>query len=77
MSEESSHVDLHTTNVDTELNVKVHNISLTNVTLSWDAVKGVDGYIVGHNLPENTYQTEENTTKTSDTSILGEWAISV
>lgn len=73
MSPRSSEVHFNITNIDYEVRVKVDNTTSSSVTLSWDPVDGVEGYIVSHNCPENIYSSiRKVTTNTSELSIQGE-----
>lgn len=69
ISQESSHVLFHITTVDSELKVEVKNKTSSSVTLAWNTVKGVDGYIVCRDRPENVYLMGNVTANTSESSM--------
>lgn len=73
ISPRSNEVQYSISHVDYKVKVKVDNRTSSTVTLSWDAVKGVDGYIISHDRPENKYLTGNVTTNTSESStqVLG------
>ena len=71
MSEASNHVQFHITNVDYELRVTMRNVSSSNVTLTWNTVEGIDGYIVSHDQPENGYLMGDVKKNTSESSVIG------
>lgn len=73
ISNRSNEVHYSISYVDYKLKVKEDNSSLSTVTLSWDAVEGVDGYIISHDRPENEYLTGNITTNTSESSIQGKY----
>lgn len=73
MSQRSNEVKFSFTDVDYKVKVNVDNMTSSSVTLSWDAVKDIDGYIVWHDRPENVYMMGNVTTNTSETSIEGEF----
>lgn len=73
ISQESSHVLFHITTVDSELKVEVKNKTSSSVTLAWNTVKGVDGYIVCRDRPENVYLMGNVTANTSESSMQGKY----
>ncbi|XP_042893587.1 sortilin-related receptor-like isoform X2 [Penaeus japonicus] len=73
MSDASERKKIYLQSTETEVDIVVNDVNTTSVSISWDAVPGVDGYMISHNQPENKLLTGnviENTT-TNEAIVRG------
>lgn len=68
-SEPSERFEFARKAIDSPLQVNVTNSTSSSVSLTWDPVPGVDGYMVSHSRPENLYLLGKITINTTETHI--------
>ncbi|XP_071524036.1 sortilin-related receptor-like isoform X2 [Panulirus ornatus] len=69
MSEPSERVEFIRTSIDSPVQVNITNCTSHSVSLTWDPLLGVDGYLVSHSRPENEYQLGRITVNTTASHI--------
>ncbi|XP_042228900.1 sortilin-related receptor-like isoform X2 [Homarus americanus] len=69
MSEESEHVEIVPSSVDTPVHILTNESTETSFKLSWEPIPEVDGYTISHSRKEEKYLIGKITNKTTDTHI--------
>lgn len=72
MSDASERKKIYLQSTETEVDIVVNDVNTTSVSISWDAVPGVDGYMISHNQPENKLLTGNVIENTTTNEAIGE-----